>query len=152
MKRKILLFVLLLSSVMVAACKLNDSDDRNSFTKVDVSRFIKGNKYVFPKGTSALELYNTFISKHTEGEYTVTGTYTITETAILLGKVHKEEITKNIQKVKIYRSKTELSNCFHVDFITNENKVLENYYSWQHHLSNVWHNNEIDGDITIPMF
>ena len=66
----------------------------------------------------------------------------------------KEQLTKTetITAVKIYRSRTEISNRFHVDFITNENKVLANYYSWQHHLSNVWHNNKIDGEITIPIF
>ena len=152
MKRKILLFVLLLSSVILAACKLDDGDDRDSFTKVDVGQFIKSDKYVFPKGTSALELYNTFILRHAEKEYAVTGTYTKTEIATLLGKKHTETVTKNIKAVKIYRSKTELSNRFHVDFITDTGEKLSYYYSWQHHLSNVWHNNEIDGDITIPMF
>lgn len=97
-------------------------------------------------------MYNTFFAHDKAGEYTVTGTYKRTESAVLLGETKTVTKTETITAVKIYRSKTELSNCFHVDFITNENKVLENYYSWQHHLSNVWHNNEIDGDIAIPMF
>ena len=152
MKRKILLFVLLLSSVILAACKLDDGDDRDSFTKVDTSQFVQGSNYVFPKGTTALELYNTFFAQGKAGEYTVTGTYKRTESAVLLGETKTVTKTETITAVKIYRSRTEISNRFHVDFITKENKVLANYYSWQHHLSNVWHNNKIDGEITIPIF
>lgn len=152
MKLKILLFVLFISFVTIAACKLDDGDDRDSFTKVDVGQFIKSDKYVFPKGTSALELYNTFILRHAEKEHAVTGTYTKTETATLLGKKHTETVTKNIKTVKIYRSKTELSNRFHVDFITDTGEKLSYYYSWQLHRDNVWHNNKTDGEIVILAF
>ena len=96
-------------------------------------------------------MYNTFISQYAEGEYTVTGTYKKTETAILLGKKHTETITKSIKKVKIYRSKTELSNRFHVDFETDDGNVLVNYYSWQHHRDNVWHNNKLDGEMIVNL-
>ena len=152
MNRKILLLVLLILSLALIACKFDDGDDRDTFTKVDISRFMQTGKYVFPKGTSALELYNTFISQHTEGEYTVNGTYKRTESAVLLGETKTVTKTETIKTVKVYRSKTDVSNRFHVDFITNENKVLANYYEWQHHRSNVWHNNKIDGEITIPTF
>ncbi len=151
MKRKIFFFLVLVSFMTFAACKLDDGDDRDSFTKVEISGFIKTGKYVFPKGTTALELYNTFISQYAEGEYTVTGTYKKTETAILLGKKHTETITKSIKKVKIYRSKTELSNRFHVDFETDDGNVLFNYYSWQHHRGNVWHNNKLDGEMIVNL-
>ena len=146
MKRKILLFVLLLSSIVLAACKLDDGDDRDSF-----KQFVQGSNYVFPKGTTALELYNTFFAQGKAGDYTVTGTYKRTESAVLLGETKTVTKTETIKAVKIYRSRTEISNRFHVDFITND-RVLANYYSWQHHRSNVWHNNKIDGEITIPIF
>ena len=152
MKRTILLCALFLSSLLLADCKLDDGDDRDSFPKVDVTQFIKSGEYVFPKGTSALQLYNAFIYQSAEGEYSVTGMYRRTETALLLGKKHTETISKVITKVKIYRSKTEISNRFHVDFVTDKNEVLANYYSWQRHRSNVWHNNKIDGDIVIQHF
>ena len=150
MKRKIFLCVLFMISLALTACKLDEGDDRDSFTKVDVSKFIKSdNNYVFPKETTALELYNTFMFRDAEKtEYNVTGTYKKTETVTLFGK-HTVEETKNITKVNIYRSKTEASNRFHVDFIADTGEKFSYCYSWQYHLSNVWNNNKTDGEISI---
>ena len=152
MKKPLCLTVFLMSSLIFSACIFNDGDDRDSFTQVETDKFVKATEYSFPKDTTALELYNCFIRFYSEGTYTVTGTYTHTETVTLNGNLYTDTITKNIVTVKIYKSKTEISNLFHVDFITDTNETISNYYEWQHHRDNVWHNNKIDGDIVIQQF
>lgn len=152
MKKLLFSAILLMSSLVFSACILNDGDDRNSFTQVATDKFVKATEYSFPKDTTALELYNCFIRFYSEGTYTITGTYKRTETAKLNGTVYTNTITKNIVTVKIYKSKTEISNLFHVDFITDNNETMSNYYEWQHKRNNVWHNNKIDGDIIIQKF
>jgi lipoprotein len=152
MRKIIFLIAFLVPSVVFSACMFDDGDDRDSFTQVETDKFITATKYSFPKDTTALELYNCFIRFHSEGTYTVTGTYKRTETATLNGNLYTDTITKNIVTVKIYKSKTEISNLFHVDFITDNNETISNYYEWQHHRDNVWHNNKIDGDIVIQRF
>ena len=87
-----------------------------------------GSSLSFSKDTTALKLYNCFIRFYSEGTYTITGTYKRTETAKLNGTVYTNTITKNIVTIKIYKSKTEISNLFHVDFITDNNETMNNYY------------------------
>ena len=151
MKKNNILFILFIICLICGSCKFN-GDNNNSFPKVETEKFIKEDRYVFPTGTTALELYNCFNNYHTDGSYSVSGSYSHTKIATLNGNTYTNTITKNIKEVKLYRSKTEVSNRFHVDFITDTDEVLSYYYEWQYQNNNSWHNNKIDGDITILKF
>lgn len=148
MKKIVLVVSFLCVAFITNSCRFT-GDNNNSFPKVETDKFIKEDRYIFPVGTTALELYNCFNNHHTDGSYSVSGSYSHTETAKLNGNTYTNTIIKNI---KIYRSKTEVSNRFHVDFITDTGEVLRNYYEWQYQSNNSWHNNKIDGDITILKF
>lgn len=142
------LFLLCFSVLIFISCDFN-GDDTNSVPHTDNSLFVKENSVIFPIGTTALEIYNCVYEKNGLGDFTVSGTYTHTETAILNGKEYTDTIVKNIVKVKVYKEHTENTHLFHCDFITESNEVLPFYYQWQNHNTNAWHNNKTDGEVII---
>lgn len=152
--KKILALLFSVMCLCICSCDPDKGDDSDSLPPTDCSVFHKNNQLVFPEGTSALELYNCLVSEMGVGEHSINGIYTYTESAVLNGVNHSETVKKNINAVKIYKSNTEASNLFHVDFITDDadtNKKLQFYYQWQHCNTNVWNNNKSDGEIIIAI-
>lgn len=142
---KIFIFMVLIGSIM--GC--NDVSNSDTLPTTDAKKFITDNKITFPENTTALEIYNCMSNKYGTGEHTITGNYSHTESTKLNGKSYSDTITKNIIKVSIYKSKTETTNSFSVDFITDNDEKISFCYTWQYSNTNAWNNNKSNGIITI---
>lgn len=140
-------------SVFIFICLLfscsDGGDAADSLPSVKTSDFRTDGGYTFPVQTSALQMYATLSEDYEIGEYVINATYTKTENAVLNGKPYSDTITKQITKMKIYKSDTEASHLFHVDFICADESVIAFYYQWQYSNTNAWHNNKSDGEIKI---
>ncbi len=129
-----------------------------SLPKTDSSvYFITDNSFSFPQGTTDLQIYNCFSDYKFEGEYEATGTYTITETAVLNDKEYSDTLVKNIIKCNIY-SVEQLPNkdkahtfSYHVVFYFDDSSTLDCYYQWQYDSNNSWHNESLKGKIDITL-
>lgn len=148
MKKIIYAYLLLFLCLFFFGCDNGDSSD--SLPYVETEKFKTEAGFNFPVDTSALEIYKT-LSEYYGEEKTVliNGTYSHTETATLNGQLYTNTKTKNISSIRIYKTNTEISHSFHIDFIFDDNSSLEFYYQWQYHNDNVWHNNKSDGIITL---
>lgn len=124
-------------------------DAADSLPSVKTSDFRTDGGYTFPLQTSALQMYATLSEDYEIGEHIINATYTRTETAVLNGILHTETKTQQITRMKIYKSDTEASHLFHVDFICADESVIAFYYQWQYSNTNAWHNNKSDGEIKI---
>lgn len=146
MKRFIIASVCAIS-FFVLSC--NPIDSPNSLPYVETEKFETESGFSFPIGTTALEFYKTLLYKYGEGSHSISGTYVHTETAVLNGNTYTDTIEKKIKSINIYKSDTEISHLFHIDFFLEDGACLKFYYQWQYHNTNAWHNNKSDGEITI---
>lgn len=145
--KRFIIALLCVTSVLFLSCDTIDSP--NSLPYVETEKFKTETGFIFPEETTALEFYKTLEKKYGQGRHSVTGTYIHTESAVLNGKTYSDTITKDIKSINIYKSDTEISHLFHIDFLFENGTCLKFYYQWQYHNTNVWHNNKSDGEITI---
>ena len=99
--------------------------------KTDSTNFIKtANQFLFPVGTTDLEIYNCLNDSGFSGLYYTSGTYTVTETAILNGKNYTDTKIKNINKCNIYSEEIENKKeshifAYHVLFYFDDSTQLD---------------------------
>lgn len=138
-----------LFSILIVSC--STGDDKDSLPYIDTSKFIKESSIVFPEKTNSLEIFSTLNEYYgnNQGEYYINGTYKHKETAVLNGQLYENTLTKNIIKIKIYKSTTPASNLFCTDFYFDDDMILKFCYQWQYHNTNVWNNDILDGEIIL---
>lgn len=148
MKKFCLYFFICFSCLFFLGCETGDSP--NSLPYVETEKFKTETGFIFPLATSALEIYKTLSNYYgEETTISISGTYAHTETATLNGQLYTNTKTKNIVKIKLYKTDTEASHSFHADFIFDDNSSLKFYYQWQYHNTNAWNNNKSDGIIKL---
>lgn len=138
------LFVVLLPVLFLfSACDPYNFDTSDTFPEVNYKYMIKENTYEFSSGADALRVISLFHNEFGCGEFSVTGTGTHYESAVLLGKYHSESVQCNIVKVKVYKdagNDRSHVNEFNVDLINDKNETLSYCYMWQGNYDNVWRN------------
>jgi hypothetical protein len=120
--------------------------------KTDVSLYQVSDGYKFPKNTPAIDIYNCLVSQGLDfgTEIPVTGTYTITQSATLNGKVYTDKKTKDVSSVRLQYIKLEAEINEHTVFFTqDDNSKLECRFKWQRQTTNVWKNDKLEGELSI---
>jgi len=118
----------------------------------DTNMFITGNTVTFPKGTKAVDIYNTVSSIYPDNEY-----HNITNGEWKYIQTNQDEnglITQAWQSVSFSKIKHTYSkhesgvNTYKVYLYTNDTYIKEIVYEWQRQTTNVWKNDIIEGDVT----
>jgi len=118
----------------------------------DTSIYITGNAVTFPKGTKAVDIYNTVLSIYPDNEY-----HDITNGEWKYIKTDKDKdglVTQTWQsvtftKIKHTHSKHESGvNTHKVYLYTSDINIKEIIYEWQRQTTNVWKNDILEGDTT----
>jgi len=114
--------------------------------------YISGDTVVFPRGTKAIDVYNTVVSIFTaENEYHVitNGSWKRIKTTTVDGLPRQEWETVTFNKIKHTHSIREPEINTHTVYLyDNDLLTKEVVFEWQRQTTNVWKNESIEGDIT----
>jgi hypothetical protein len=156
---KKLLFLVVFVGLLIFSCD-NDTVDFY-LPKTDTSLYISGNIVTFPKGTKAIDVYNTAISIFEDNEYhdISNGEWKYINTTNTNGLINQSWETVNFGKVKhtLIKTKTHPNNSgdvhTHSVFLyTNDSSIKEIVYQWEPFNGNTQKvelkNEAIEGDIT----
>jgi hypothetical protein len=139
--------------VVLAFCVLACENIVTDLPETNTSQFISvGNLVTFPKGTKAIDIYNTVVSLYQDTEYhdIVNGDRKYVKTTTDSdGLVHQTWGTVTFSRIKhtYSTSKSEI-NTHTVYLWTDDNNIKEIVFEWQRQTTNVWKNESIEGDIT----
>jgi len=133
---------------LLGACENLTTD----LPKTDTNAYITGNIVTFPKGTKAIDIYNTVSTIFPDNEYhnIVNGEWKYIKTE----KDSDGLITQSWQsdvftKIKHTHSKHESGvNTHKVYLYTSKTNIRELVFEWQRQTTNVWKNDVTEGDIT----
>lgn len=117
--------------------------------ETDVTQYISGNVVTFPKGTKAIDIYNSIVSLYNGNEYhdvqNASWKYIKTTTSNGLTNQAWEPVV--FSKIKHTHIKSDEINTHTVYLWTNDSSVKEIVFKWQRQTTNIWQNDIIDGDI-----
>jgi hypothetical protein len=139
------LFLILIPLLFISCDAMPiEADNEYAFPVVDISSFIQDDKYYIPNNATALQVFNLFYSVYGYGNYRINGKAKHTETAVLLGNTHTEEISSNIVNVNIYRiSEVNPSvSAYYVELTNENNETITYCYKWQYKINNSWKNDK----------
>jgi hypothetical protein len=153
------LVIALFAFGLIMGCDNNIVD--MSLPKTDTSLYISGNTVTFPKGTKALDVYNTVISIYLDNEYydVTNGEWKYINTTNTDGLVNQSWETVNFGKVRhtLTKHKTHPNNSgevhTHTVYLYSDDSIIkEIIYQWTPFNGNTQKvelkNDPIDGDIT----
>jgi hypothetical protein len=118
--------------------------------ETDVNQYISGNTVTFPRGTKAVDIYNTIVSLYNDNEYhdITNGNWKYIKTTNVNGLISQTWETVVFTKVKhTHISKDSEVNTHTVYLYSSETSIREIVFEWQRQTINIWKNNAIDGDI-----
>jgi hypothetical protein len=131
----------------------------------NTSQFISGTTVVFPKGTKAIDIYNTVVSLCPDNEwYDVTnGSWkyvkSTTTTMTSKGPVTTESYgSVGFSRIKRIHTSTDpevnthtiyLDSSYPADYpFSHSTNIRDIVFKWQRQTTNVWQNDAIEGEIT----
>ncbi len=140
------LIVILVVAFSLISCENLVTD----LPSTDTSKYINGNTVTFPKGTKAIDVYNTVVSLYSDNEYhDVTGNWkyvkTVTDND---GLVTQTWESVSFTKIKhTHTMKEPEINTHTVYLYTDDANIKEIVFQWQRQTTNVWQNDPMQGDI-----
>jgi len=145
MKR--LLFISSIAFLFINSCEnLN-----TNLPETDTSIYISGNEVTFPRGTKAIDIYNTVSTIFNDYEYhDITNgewqyIYTVVDTDGLISQTWQ---SVSFFKIKYTYSTYESDvNTHKVYFYASDTNIKLLVFEWQRQTTNVWKNDVIDGEI-----
>ena len=118
--------------------------------ETDTTKFISGNTVTFPKGTRAIDVYNTVISIYSDNDlHDVNGNWQRIRTTTTDGLTNQTWQAVSFNRIKHDYSKHESGVNTHTVYLYNNDTLSKSIvYEWQRQTTNVWKNEAIEGDIT----
>jgi hypothetical protein len=120
----------------------------------DTTKYISGKTAIFPKGTKAIDLYNSVVSLYNDNAYQdvqkATWKYIKTTTSNGLTTQIWESVAFSKIKHTHIKSDSEV-NTHTVYLLASDTSVKEIVFQWQRQTTNVWRNDTIEGDITFTV-
>jgi hypothetical protein len=135
-----------IASFIILSCENLVTD----LPKTDTSRFISGNTVTFPKGTKAIDAYNTVVSVYNDNEYhdVANGSWKYIKTTNAGGLTNQVWESVSFSKIKhTHTTKDPEINTHTVYLWTSDTNVKEIVFEWQRQTTNIWKNDAIEGDI-----
>jgi hypothetical protein len=151
MKRYLSLVVLGIFAILIlATCKNLVTD----LPETDVTQYISGNSVTFPKGTNAIDIYNTVVYLYSDNEYhnITNGSWKYIKTANTGGLTNQTWESVVFSKVKHTYIKSDSGINTHIVYLwTSDTSIKEIVFQWQRQTTNTWQNKVIEGDITFTL-
>jgi hypothetical protein len=119
--------------------------------ETDVNQYISGNTVAFPKGTKAIDVYNTVASLYNDNEYhdVTNGNWKYIKTTNANGLINQTWESVIFTKIKHTHTNREAAINTHTVYLySSDTSVKEIIFEWQRQTTNVWKNDAIEGDIT----
>jgi hypothetical protein len=116
----------------------------------DTNKYISGNTVTFPRGTKAIDIYNTIAFLFPESEYRdVNGEWEYIKTETDKdGLIIQTWQSVSFTKIRHSHSTRDPEiNTHTVYLFTNEASIREIIFEWQRQTTNIWKNKSTDGDI-----
>jgi len=117
----------------------------------NTDNYISGDTVTFPRGTKAIDIYNTTVSIFTENEYhdiTNGGWKRIKTTVVDDLPIQEWEIV-NFNKIRHTHLKHESGVNTHTVYLYLDDTLSKQIvFEWQRQTTNIWKNEAIEGDIT----
>jgi len=117
--------------------------------KTDTSRYITENTVAFPRGTKAIDIYNTIVSLYPDNEYhDVTGTWNYIKTTSSDGLTSQTWVSVAFTRIKhTHIVRDSEINTHTVYLYSNDTSIKQIVFEWQRQTTNVWKNDQVEGDI-----
>ena len=112
--------------------------------------YISGNTVTFPRGTKAIDIYNTVVSIYADNKYhdITDGNWKRIKTTTVDGLPRQEWETITFNKIKHTHSRHESGVNTHTVYLYEDSVCTkEIVFEWQRQTTNVWKNEAIEGDI-----
>jgi hypothetical protein len=119
--------------------------------QTDTTQYITGGTVTFPKGTRAVDVYNTVVYLYPDNEYhTVTnGSWKYIKTTNANGLTNQTWESVAFTKIKhAHTTKAPDINTHAVYLYSSETNIKVLVFEWQRQTTNIWQNDAIQGDIT----
>jgi hypothetical protein len=118
--------------------------------ETDVSQYISGNTVTFPRGTKAIDIYNTVVYLYADNEYhaVTNGNWKYIKTTTVNGLTNQTWESVAFSKIKHNHTKSSDVNTHTVYLYTDDANEKTFIFKWQRQTINVWKNDIIEGDIT----
>ena len=120
----------------------DSADNTETFPTINYSHLVKSDSYKIDSSENVLTVLNLFVNEYGYGEHTVNGIAIHSENAILTGVPYKEEISCNINKIKVYHVDDSTNgmtiSSFYVDFYNEKDEILSYIYKWQYTKTSDW--------------
>jgi hypothetical protein len=142
-----------IASIMVLPLFLIVFSCENPITNLpetDIHQYISGNIISFPKGTKAIDIYNTVKSLYPDNEYhDVIGNWKYIKTANSDDLINQTWETVSFTKIKHTHITHESGVNTHTVYLySNDSSIKNIIFEWQRQTTNIWKNNILEGDVT----
>jgi len=118
----------------------------------ETADYISGNNVTFPKGTKAIDIYNTVVQIFPENNkyYEITnGNWKHIKTITVDGLPQQNWETVTFNKIRHTHSKHESGVNTHTVYLYMDDTLTKQIiFEWQRQTTNVWKNEAIGGDIS----
>jgi hypothetical protein len=140
-------FILLFLAFVLFSCKNLVTD----LPITETTNYIFGNTVTFPRGTKAIDIYNTVVSIYGDNEYNdiTDGIWKRIKITTVDGLPRQEWEMITFNKIRHTHSKHESGVNTYTVYLYEDNVCTkEIVFEWQRQTTNVWKNEVIEGDVT----
>jgi hypothetical protein len=117
--------------------------------ETDVTQYISGNTVTFPKGTKAIDIYNSVTSLYNDNDYhdVQNANWKYIKTTASNGLTNQTWESIGFSKIKHTYIKSDEINTHTVYLWASDSNVKKLVFKWQRQTTNIWQNDTIEGDI-----